>query len=261
MHSRNLVACLALAMVLAACSGSAPGTPPRAQPLALLVPLYAWPQPGTPSDPFQRVVQAAAQVPVTVILNPNNGPVLPPPPAFLQTVQALHAAGVQALGYVATGFGARAPAAIVQDIYAWQGYGVDGIFLDEVATNMAAHYAGLCRTARNLFPTVVLNPGTPVSGAYLEPQRGCTAAVMFENTEARWQAAAPATSPLPAARMAALVHSGLADPVAMQQDLNLAVQRGFGMAFVTDGRLPNPWGSLPSYWDQEVAVAAGLRVR
>ncbi len=250
-----------LMLVLAACGGNVPGASSRGQPLALLVPLYAWPQPGNPADPFRRVASAAAQVPVTVILNPNNGPIAPPPPEFLQTVQALHAAGVQALGYVATGFGARAPAAIVQDIYTWQGYGVDGIFLDEVATNMAAHYTSLCRTARGMFPVAVLNPGAPVSAAYLDARNGCTAAVMFEDTETRWQTASPATPTLPPARLAALVHSSLADPAAMQRDLNLAVQRGFGMVFVTDGRLPNPWGALPGYWDQEVSVARALRVR
>jgi hypothetical protein len=34
---------------------------------------------------------------------------------------------------------------------------------------------------------------------------------------------------------------------------------GVGWMFATDGADPNPWGQLPSYFDDEVAALAMLR--
>ena len=251
-----------MTILLASCGGGGKASAGNAgQPMTLLVPLYAWPQPANPLDPFRQVAQTSNGASVIVILNPNNGPIAPPPTEFLTTVNTLHGAGVKVVGYVPTGFGARAGSFILQDIQAWRAYGVDGIFFDEVAQGMPAHYATLCQAARQHFSMNILNPGTVVSAAYVDPQNGCNVAVMFEDVEANWQATAPPAPAIGAAGLAMLAHTGAPDPAIMRHDLQLAARRGFGMAYVTDGTLPNPWAALPAYWSAEVATAKSLRVK
>ena len=40
----------------------------------------------------------------------------------------------------------------------------------------------------------------------------------------------------------------------MREMLALAVTRPCELVFVTDGRGPNPWDRLPSYWASEVTA-------
>ncbi len=46
----------------------------------------------------------------------------------------------------------------------------------------------------------------------------------------------------------------------MMADVALAAQRNVGYVYVTDETLPNPYGQLPSYWDQEVAAISAASV-
>ena len=46
----------------------------------------------------------------------------------------------------------------------------------------------------------------------------------------------------------------------MMADVALAAQRNVGYVYVTDQTLPNPYGELPSYWDQEVAAISAASV-
>lgn len=243
-----------------ASSGSLSGSNTK-QPLTLLVPLYAWPQPANPLDPFRQVAQASNASSIIVILNPNNGPITPPPLEFLSTINTLHSAGIRVIGYVATGFGMRAQSLILQDIQSWRAYQVDGIFFDETAQGIPSHYTPLCRAARQYFSLNILNPGAVISAAYLDPGNGCNVAIMFEDSEANWQTSVPPIPALSPGNLAMLAHTGVADPAVMQQDLQLAVQRGFGMVYVTDNTLPNPWASLPVYWSAEVNAARNLFVK
>ena len=43
---------------------------------------------------------------------------------------------------------------------------------------------------------------------------------------------------------------------AMQADVSLAASRNTGWIYVTDGNLPNPWSTLPSYWTSLVSAVA-----
>ncbi len=78
---------------------------------------------------------------------------------------------------------------------------------------------------------------------------------MFESDNADY----PGYSPSPwnlsydAGHFANLVYD-VPTAAAMQADINQAVADHAGNAFVTDDTLPNPYDTLPSYWDQEVAA-------
>ena len=43
------------------------------------------------------------------------------------------------------------------------------------------------------------------------------------------------------------------------QVLSRAIDLGAGWVFTTDGTAPNPWGALPSYFDQEVTALRKLQ--
>ncbi len=256
-------AIVALAMLaLGGCGGGGgQGQPaPQGQAMAMFVPLYIWPDTANPNGAWRQVANAASLAPVTAVINPNSGPVLPVPQAFLDGIRVLQAAGVRVLGYVPTGFGARAESAIHADMDAYlRQYGVDGIFLDEVETTNPARFSRLCSHAGAGF--IVLNPGAAFPNAYLSGF--CPAAVVFENTEQAWQThrLSAENATLAPAALIALVHSGVPDPAAMAADLDHARALGVAGVFVTDRPFgPNTWNTLPSYFSQEAARIGTMRV-
>jgi hypothetical protein len=89
----------------------------------------------------------------------------------------------------------------------------------------------------------VLNPGTVPHAGYLEV---ADVVVTFEDTAAAHARRQPAV-PSGRATVCHLVHDaplGSHDAV-----LARAARRGAAYAFVTDRRLPNPWGGLPLSWN------------
>ena len=45
----------------------------------------------------------------------------------------------------------------------------------------------------------------------------------------------------------------------MRSMLKEAIIKRIGYFYVTDGKPPNPWGRLPSYWEDEVDALARLQ--
>lgn len=84
------------------------------------------------TDGWAKVIKAAMYVSV-VLLNPDSGPGTSKEQDFATVVQQSQAAGVQVLGYIASGYGTRAIADLLSEINLYKGwYGVDGIFVDEM---------------------------------------------------------------------------------------------------------------------------------
>ncbi len=248
---------------LAGCGGGGAttgGNGGAGAPMTLFVPLYVWPDLNLPSGAWNRVMAAAAKTPVVAVINPNSGPINPAPQAFVDGVRALRAAGVRVLGYVPSGYGARAAAAVHadMDVYLAQ-YGVDGIFIDEVETTNPARFAGLC--AHQGASWIVLNPGAAFPNAYLSG--ACTQAVAFEGSENAWwmHALSAENTALPPSALIALVHSGAADLQSLQTSLNQAKSLGIANAYVTDRPFgPQTWNALASYFDSEAAMLGGMRI-
>jgi hypothetical protein len=59
-------------------------------------------------------------------------------------------------------------------------------------------------------------------------------------------------------KFAMIVHS-VPDVDTMKSYIDLAVARGIGYVYVTDDTLPNPYDSLPSYWQVEVDYVESIR--
>jgi hypothetical protein len=244
--------------------------------LSILLPLYSYPNwyAGAAAYEWDDVASAAAQVPITAIINPNSGPNGGPPNAdYVHGMADLAAAGVTMVGYVATNYGNTAlrPLAAVKldiDIYeqSFSAHGVSGIFLDEAsnAPGMVAYYAELYAYIRSKphLGKVFANPGTQVPEAYVStPTADST--VIFENTSG-WSSYVPDSyvGNYGRERFSALMLN-VPSVARMKSAVDLAVQRNVGYVYVTDDNIlaapnDNPFDRLPSYWTTEVSYVASV---
>jgi Spherulation-specific family 4 len=233
--------------------------------LSILVPLYSYPSwYNPPTYLWDDVAAAASQVPVTAIINPNNGPDGGPPNSdYGAGLNDLRAAGVTILGYVFTSYGARNITNVEADIDLYdQHFNINGIFLDEVAntTNQLAYYQQLYAyiKAKPHLKLVFSNPGTQTDQAYIAAPIADTTVIFENNTGWSSYVADAYVSSYPAARFAALPYSAATESL-MRSNIDLAVQRNIGFIYITNDGGSNPWDTLPSYWQQEVAYVKAYR--
>ncbi|HTR43650.1 MAG TPA: spherulation-specific family 4 protein [Pseudomonadales bacterium] len=227
-----------------------------AAPMGILVPAYFYPPAGWDGLNF-----AASQVPLWVIVNPDNGPGAARDSNYAAAVNRLRAAGGRVMGYVHTAYAARDTNAVEGDIRAFFNfYPLDGIFIDEMASDANPrhynYYAGLDQFIRmrgnNLF--VMGNPGTTTQEPYLAT---VNALLTFENfagyshyTADRW------VTKYPAQEFCHVIY-GVTNAAAMTNDIRLAMRRNVGWIYVTD-EANNPYARLPSYWTNEVNYVRSL---
>jgi hypothetical protein len=263
---------LSLAVLATAMFGGAEG---RADEVVALVPAYFYPT-WWSGSPWDDLNAAAARIPIEAIMNPASGPGTAANPDYAYAVGALKLAGGKVIGYVPTGYGSRAPADVLADVAAYvQWYGVDGIFLDEMGNQLGdLDYVGLY-TAIKAYAAgagvelhVVGNPGSP----FIDPQAFLPAAdtlVIFEGPYANVDPNGPAFQAFPndgpyaglakwwldadPSQIAMLVYD-TPTPLKLLRSLAKAVRNNAAYVFITDDQLPNPWDSLPSYWDNEVSL-------
>jgi hypothetical protein len=236
-----------------------------------LVPAYFPPGPD-----WDRLDQAAGKVPLDAIMNPASGPGTSVDPNYVTAVSKLQAAGGKVLGYVPTQFGARPLSAVESDISFYvNNYHVNGIFLDQVSVGGGGshdYYAALYQYIKNISPTpsVIDNPGAPFppadqfvdvadtlvtfEGPLTNPDPNGPSFQAYPNS-GPYAGLSPWFLKQPASKIANVVFDV---PTAgdMRSALNKAVQNNAGYVYFTDQTLPNPYGTLPSYWDQEVAAIA-----
>ena len=261
--ARIFAACAAAVLgagALAADAATAPALTP-------LVPAY-YPATGTASDPWKTVPPAAKAngTPAIEVMNPDSGPgtsigVSDPTASGLAAYDAAigeaHASGASVFGYVWTNFantgsGPAAPIATIESqIDAWvtDYHGVDGIFFDGASSAQAgvSFYQAVDAYARTKGLRVIFNPGTVPAQSYMTIDP--TAIVIdFEGSASTY---AKTTFPswtlgYPASRFANLVYGASAAQVP-----TIAAQArrdNVGNLYATNLKLPNPYGSLASYF-------------
>lgn len=209
----------------------------------LAVPAYF--HPAVRPDHWRWLAEHAAAVRL-VIVNIASGPGDRPDEAFLAVIDPLHRAGIRVIGYVDTGYGRRAPQAVLAETGRYQDwYGVRGVFLDQAAAGAEhlGYYARLAGQARAMGAEVVFfNHGThPVPG-YAEH------ADLLGTFEGTWRAYQQLhvphwTKSLPPSKFYHVVHSVPAAniPAAWL----LAAHRRAGAAYITEHGGANPYDSLP----------------
>lgn len=228
--------------------------------LELLVPAYFYPVDDGITY-WETLTQAAPDVAITAILNPDSGPGAAFDSDYAAVAHAFQAAGGRLIGYVYTGYGARSETVVKAEIDRYYAqYGVDGIFLDEVS-NLVQHlgyYQSLHAYIKGGFARnhIVANPGTQTPESYLAT---ADVLVTFESPAAEYAGyeADDWTAAQDAARFAHLVYD-VADADAMRAVIETAIAHNVGHLYVTDDRGDNPWDTLPSYWAAETARVAAV---
>lgn len=253
-----LLTTAAVVSLATACGGSdrAPETPPAPEPapvavdeLHIAVPGYV--DPGN-SAYWDSVISAVPTV-REVIVNPDSGPGTAPAEPYVRLVRSLHQAGARVIGYVATGYGERDPAAVSEDIEKWrEWYGITDIFLDEAAATADAipTYATYAAEIHRSGGIAVLNPGTPPDPGYFE---FADAVVTFEDPAAEYLDGGEPPEWLRTDERAEVWHIVIGTP---QDQLGDAVDRarewGADQVYVTDDVDPNPYDSVPTYWSAKL---------
>jgi hypothetical protein len=212
-----------------------------------IVPLYT-----DPSDPtWATIVNAKAAHPsvrVLAVVNPDSGPGAAKNAAYVEGTMTLAKAGVEPFGYVATSYAMKPSDAVKAEIDAYVAWypAVQGIFFDEMSDVMGqeAYYASLSQYVKSKgLGWTVGNPGTDVPESFAAT---VDTLVVFEN--AGYPSIGELTSwhdGYPSSRF------GLLSYQVASFDLPIAteVRSHVGFMYVTNDDLPNPWDSLPPYFD------------
>jgi hypothetical protein len=233
---------LAVALLLTACGPAGEAAVPSCVHLG--VPAYVG-----PADLARLGGEPAVRY---VVLNPANGPDVERDEALAEAVAGVQAEGPRVLGYVHTSYGARPLAEVEADIDRYRlWYGVDGIFVDEVAdtTGDLPYYRRLTAAIRARSGDVVaLNPGVYPARAYY---RLADVVVTFEDTWARYRRPQRRVDTSPAEQWHLVLG---ADEAQMRRAVRLAHDRGATVVDVTDRGEEESWNRLPAYLDAEAAV-------
>jgi hypothetical protein len=221
----------------------------------LAIPAYFYPGPQ-----WDRLVAAAPTVGM-IIFNPANGPGLVADPQYVKAVTDAKAAGIVVLGYVFTNYGQRPAADVLDDIKrTYDFYSPSGIYFAEGpmeadCSPLEDEYHAFANAARSRDSRAYLAVGTRFCPTYVY---FFDVMVEFARNWTEYQTYAP-PSWMPAhspERFCAFVDAVPAADASAA--LSRAVTNGAGWVFATDGADPNPWGQLPSYFDEEVAALATL---
>jgi len=233
----------------------------------MLIPLYNYPNwYDSANYIWDDVVTATDQISVTAIINPNNGPESCPPNSDYQHgIADLQDGEVTMLGYVYTSYGLRPTEAITAEIDLYnQCFNIDGIFLDEGAAtaDKCDYYRQLCdyvKSSPNL-EKVFVNPGTTPDECYLS-QTDCDTFVIFEGYSSDWPPYIPPPYifDYPSERFAAIIHT-IPDTDTMKANIDLAIARNISYVYMTDDILPNPYDTLPLFWQAEVDYIESVNV-
>jgi hypothetical protein len=271
-HNRRALLVVLALFISAGCDDSSPAksedTAPVFAPTAkgLIIPAYFYPTWwDAETNLWDEVALAAAKVPIVAIINPNSGPGTETNADYQRVVTEIGQAGGRLIGYVHTSYTERDQATVLAEVdlyYDW--YGVDGIFFDEITNDgdpaHLAYYQACFDRVRghDAEALVVLNPGTDAPAEYLDVS---TQMLIFEKDHAN----NPLTAWTPSAwvgdtvaqRVSVLAHN-VPDAAAMQAVLTHADAVNAGWFYITDDVLPNPWDTLPGYWEEMVEAVREL---
>jgi hypothetical protein len=227
---------------------------PAAHRTGSIVPLYT-----QPTHPSWAAVIAAKKahpsVPVIAVVNPNSGPGTAARSDYMNGIGQLVAAGVKVGGYVSTEYGKRPVAEVKADVDRWRNLypQVTTIFFDEMAYQPGAesHYTGLNSYAKGTgIDFTIGNPGVDTKPGYV----GTVDTILIYESAG-----------LPSAEALAGWHTshprenfGIIPYGVQSLDAAFvaAAKARCGYVFVQNDGMPNPWDSLPPYFDALLAALA-----
>lgn len=230
----------------------------------LLIPSYFYPA----SDPSHSWTTMCDDAPAqsVIILNPASGPGTASDPTLVAATQYCQSKSINVIGYVYTNYGERSTSAVKADIanyYSW--YGVNGILLDEMATDSTT--LSYYRTLHNYIRTkggssrdlTVGNMGTVPATDWALKNSVVNILSIFEGGPTDFSSfAMPAwASSYPASDFAAVVYNVSSSSSMSSICSTLSNTDHIAYRYVTDGvylqPTDDPYSALPSYWTQEAS--------
>ncbi len=221
----------------------------RYAPMGLLVPLYF--DPNGSWDDLISAHEHYPQVPVTAIINPDNGPGNNYSSQYETGINSLQVSGIRVVGYIYTSYGAVPWENISKQVTEYrQFYNIRGIFLDEVGDNSTTsgyyrNITSLCRSMGDEY--IVGNPGTYAPESITAD---FNLTVLYENpglpSGNELSGITNGTSRNSSALIA--ISSSLPDESWFQ-----SADGQFSYVYITDLGLPNPYLSLPEYLNTEIS--------
>jgi hypothetical protein len=231
-------------------------TSPSGAAFCQRVAIPAYLDPNTPSAAaaLARIAAGANQL-GPVVLNVANGPGDSPDSAYRTVIAELQLAGFDVFGYVNTDYARRAEIDVLADTRHWsEWYDVVNVFYDQVSstTHALGVYTVYVQDTHDRSGRAALNPGQVPNRAVAQL---ADITVTFEGSLELYRSfQSPAwTRQLEPDRFWHLIYATSADD--LDEALSIARAHRTGYVFVTDDRLPNPWDTLPSYWDRELRAA------
>jgi hypothetical protein len=212
-----------------------------------LVPLYSYPTDAT----WTAIVAGKAahpSVPIVAVVNPDSGPGTAKDTIFVTGTDALAKAGVVVIGYVATGYASRDAVTEVQpeiDRYLSWYPAVTGIFFDEQSADSkdVAYYSGLSAYAKGKgLGLTVGNPGADTDESYVG---ALDVMLIYESKGLPTDAALGGWHAKYDKSSFGIIPYGVSLDTAFVTKAKSAV----GWVYLTDDDLPNPWDTLPPYFD------------
>ncbi len=220
-----------------------------ADPSGILIPFYIYPT-STAIQPLLDAKTNYPNVPMRVVMNPDSGVGLLPDPVYVDAIAALQQAGIEVAGYVYTDYNNRLIADVEAEITLWQTwYNPDGIFLDAMGTS-TLYYQTLEIFADTLgIGFLVGNPASNVDTGFAS----IVDTVVLANSDtlpnlndyANWKSAG-----LPKTNVGMIVYDISVFPL----DWIYQAREFIGWFYVTDQGGMDPWGALPTYFDQLMDV-------
>src|SRR5947209_5770827 len=238
-----------IVLSIAAFAAIRPTTAATSNPTGLVIPLYTDPSTGTWAAVLNAKI-SHPNVPMIVVINPNNGPGTYPEPGYLAGVKAFQAVGIIVLGYMATGYAKTYIGLVQHDLYAyWSWYTLDGIMFDEMSDLMMdqGYYATLNAYVKQIGMTYTMgNPGIPVPMGLIGT---LDSLAIYESP------GYPAISVLSQySAYSKMDFAAIAIGVPLNTAFLASASPYVGWVWVTNDSLPNPYDSLPSYFTSLVAA-------
>ena len=200
--------------------------------------------------------QADAGAPIVdvMVMNPASGPGTSSNSDYVTAVQNARNAGIKVLGYVHTTYGQRNIDTVKGEVDTYLGwYNISGIFLDEVNSSAAGipyiqNVSGYIKATAA--PFVTLNPGTIPDQGYINLS---DTTVIFEGTYNTYKTWTPPSwvNSYASSKFTHLVYA-TSSTTKMNDAVTKAKSRNAGYVYVTNDVLPNPWDTLPSFWNSEL---------
>ncbi len=224
----------------------------KARPLIVAVPAYQYPSKGSMWSGLTQLDEGSL-----VVVNPASGPGTSVDPQYEDAIEPLRAKGVRLFGYVDSNYGKHSADHIVAQAREWITlYHPTGIFVDQTSVDAKAvpYITEIANRLHALGLQVTINPGQPEIDHRLLDK--VDHIINFEGPLSTYR-----TTKFPD-----WVHNApdgllwhLVYDVESEADMADVIQRarddGASAVFVTDGRMPNPWDTLPSYWNAERHLA------